>query len=274
MGMSPTLPCVSNLPSVALLPVCTMKHSKGKPSPLLRTVALLARGVVLLCAGIRRKVYLVPAHAGYTMTWIHLITNGYFLALTDGFLHPTPRARGPPYRGPPTPSPEQQLATEFHYWGTSSFLEQSQRLDLIRRNPARAMYDAWVIGRPGWMDAAPDVIQAIAERERDPCYRMVIIGYDADAVHDGSPSYCDEATWLRDEGMVRRRLHADGKSVRRAAKSLLEQMHDHVRETGESPTPILLRLNVPVSYAGGYSGGMPGLTRAARIAPRIESSSS
>ena len=104
----------------------------------------------------------------------------------------------------------------------------------------------WVVGAPGWLEDAPDLIRRMAGEDSDDAYRILIVGNAGHLV--GGYKWGDYAGR---RFFVHRKKGAPG--FRRSASEIVGAMRTYWDTTQSHPSPVLDALGVPYAFVGDES---------------------
>ena len=110
----------------------------------------------------------------------------------------------------------------------------------------------WIVGGNDWTARVPPILEPILEGEKDPQYRILIIGLGLEQVK--MPYGTNYQTWLRRTGMKYKKKHENHGKFKTASQSLLRRMHEHYHQTFNPPSRILEDMGVPHVF---YNGETP-----------------
>lgn len=107
---------------------------------------------------------------------------------------------------------------------------------------------AWVVGQPGWIEHAPDPFASMAPGEKDPSYRVFILGFSPipeELIFLGNVVRCLESAGVRKKADT-----LDPSLTGPAVTSLLQIMKSAYTKTGQAPSIILEAIGVPYAFRG------------------------
>ncbi len=178
------------------------------------------------------------------MTWAVLYRDAYALNLTDGYLIETAERASRP-----------EAAVADHLRGLARTVERRP----THRGPGptarHAPVHAWVVGDGRWARTLPKAVRGIADGDRDPSYRLVILGL-------GVQPYGRQYLELLDRrvfgsGLFLEKLHTAPQQFTGACWPLLAAMQECYHRTGRAPTRVLTLLDLPVTFRGDDPPGRP-----------------